>query len=419
MMNNLREIAVFALHKIIHPNSTKTELSDSENDYAFSKMLYQTSLRHFVSINNLLNLYLQRKIPNKHNLVHTTLICAITEMLFMDSPAYAIINSYVEISKKHCDKYISGFTNAILRKIHKNIDNIKNSYKAELFPDSFKKILQEDYNPDTIEKIEQSALKEPPLNITVKNSPSYWAQQLSGKHIAFNSISLSQSGKINTLTGYNEGEWWVQDIGASLAANYFSNIKDKRILDLCAAPGGKTAQLISMGAKVTSLDSSQDRLQILQKNLQRLKLSAEKIICCDAIDYLQNFNDEPFDGILLDAPCSATGVFRRHPEIVHIKKQEDIHKQSLLQKKILEAVSPALKTGGELIYCTCSIAKTEGEKQILNFRKSHNNYKIIPLQNPSEPQSETTEGFIRTLPFHYNSHQGCDAFFIAKLTKEA
>ena len=221
------------------------------------------------------------------------------------------------------------------------------------------------------------------------------------------------------MLGYNEGEWWVQDISASLAANYFSNIQGKRILDLCAAPGGKTSQLISMGAKVTSLDASQDRLRILQQNLQRLKLSAENIICCDAVDYLQNFNKEPYDGILLDAPCSATGVFRRHPEIVHLKKQEDIDKQASLQKKILSVISPALKTGGELIYCTCSIAKTEGEEQILNFIKSHNNYKIIPLKNPSEPQSETTEGFIRTLPFHYCAQQGCDAFFIAKLTKEA
>jgi len=418
-MSNLREIAVLTLHKIIHPNSQKTELSDSENNYAFSKMLYQTSLRNYVSVNKLLNLYLQRKIPNKNNLVHTTLICAITEMLFMDSPAYAIINSYVEIIKKHCNKYISGFANAILRNILKNIENIKNSYETEFFPDSFKKILQKDYKQDIIKQIEQSALTEPPLNITVKDSPDYWSRQLSGTPIIFNSVFLPQTGRIDNLPGYNEGAWWVQDISASLAANYFSDISGKRILDLCAAPGGKTAQLISMGAKVTSLDASQNRLQILQQNLQRLKLSAENIICCDAIDYLQNFNEEPYDGILLDAPCSATGVFRRHPEIVHIKKQDDINKQALLQKNILEVISPALKTGGELIYCTCSIAKTEGEEQILNFIKTHNNYKIAPLQNPSEPQSETADGFIRTLPFHYNAYRGCDAFFIAKLTKEA
>ena len=134
--------------------------------------------------------------------------------------------------------------------------------------------------------------------------------------------------------------------------------------------------------------------------------------------YLDKFNDKPFDGILLDAPCSATGVFRRHPEIVHIKTLKDIEKQTVLQKKILSKISKALKIGGELIYCTCSIAKAEGEEQIQDFIAQNSNFSISSLSNQEEPQSVTPQGFIRTLPFHYAKTGGCDAFFIAKLIKK-
>ena len=129
------------------------------------------------------------------------------------------------------------------------------------------------------------------------------------------------------------------------------------------------------------------------------------------MDYLQNFNEQPFDGILLDAPCSATGIFRRHPEIVFTKTQDDVNKQEILQKKLLQNLTSALKIGGELVYCTCSIARAEGEQQILDFVKTHPNYKIIPLSEEND--------FIRTLPFQYAETGGCDAFFVAKLIRKA
>jgi len=416
-MSNPREIAVLTLHQIIYPDTPKINISDSEQGVAFIKMLNQTSLRNYVSSLKIINQFIQRKIPKKHLIAQTILICAISEMLFMDSPAYAIINSYVEIAKKHCGKHMGGFVNAILRKINQNYASIQQSYQQRFFPKSFLQIIEKDYNKETITRIEKASLQEPPLNITVKNSVQNWAEKLSGTYIDANSICLSSTGKIENISGYKEGAWWVQDISASLAANCFSDIKGRRILDLCAAPGGKTAQLINMGARVTSLDCSKERLQTLQQNLQRLQLECEKIICCDVIEYLQNFSEEPFDGILLDAPCSATGIFRRHPEIVHIKTINDVKKQANLQKNILERISPALKSGGELIYCTCSIAKAEGETQILDFIANHK-FRIEPLSSQIEPQSITNDGFIRTLPYHYKQYGGCDAFFIAKLIKE-
>ncbi len=407
-MNSLRENTVLDLHAVFH-HMTQTPNTNKSN--AFSKMLFLTSCRHAVSLSKIINRFLSKKIPNKHALAETVLITATAEMLFMESPEYAVINSYVDIAKKHCGKALSGLINAVLRNIARQKQNLLKHYHAQSFPDSFKKILAKDYSPETIAKIEKVASLEPMLNITVKNNPEQWAQKLKGKIIAHNNIALPNTGKIEKIEGYVEGEWWVQDFAASLAVLQFNNVKNLRILDLCAAPGGKTAQLISAGAKVTSLDCSEERLKTLKTNLERLHLEPEKIICADAVDYLKNFNDVPFDAILLDAPCSATGVFRRHPEILYNKTMDDVIKQSHLQQTILENISPALKPNGELIYCTCSISKTEGEEQIKKFTATHKNFKISPITDKND--------FIRTLPYEYAQTGGCDAFFIAKLLKDA
>ena len=228
---------------------------------------------------------------------------------------------------------------------------------------------------------------------------------------------MPNAGGIKTLAGFAEGQWWVQDFAASLAVSALPDLKGKRVLDLCAAPGGKTAQLINRGAIVTSLDNSQQRLNTLRQNMERLHFSPKKIICADALNYLQDFSDTPFDAILLDAPCSATGIFRRHPEVLHLKTKFDVLRQAELQKQILEHVSKALAPQGTLIYCTCSIAKEEGEKQISDFLTTHDEFKISPLTSAKFPAIITSGGFIRTLPFHLQSYGGCDAFFVARLTK--
>lgn len=411
-MTSLRETTILHLDQIFkgHPAEDDTQ--------AFEKMLRFTVCRHAVSLTNVIRCFLQKKIPAKHTIVQTILISATAELLFMDSPAYAVINEYVSLTKKYSNKFLGGMANAILHKIEQNKSQILKNYRQKFFPDSFREILSLDYTEEEIKHIETSAFQEPPLNLSVKKDSSIWAATLNAHKIDDTSLYLPNSGKIENLEGYAEGHWWVQDIAASLAVKQFSNLKGKRVLDLCAAPGGKTAQLISLGANVFSLDCSPDRLNILRKNMERLQLKPEKIICADALTYLETYNEEPFDAVLLDAPCSATGIFRRHPELVYLKKIKDIDLQASLQEKILSKLPNILKPGGELVYCTCSIAKKEGEKQILNFLHKNHSFKIIPLTNPVEPQSITHEGFIRTLPFHYKNYNGCDAFFIAKLMKD-
>ena len=196
---------------------------------------------------------------------------------------------------------------------------------------------------------------------------------------------------------------------------------------MCAAPGGKTAQLINGGAEVISLDISETRLKKLRDNMARLQFSPPQTVCADGADYLQNCKSGQFDAILLDAPCSATGTLRRHPELVHIKTVADVEKQTVLQKKLLDAVPPALKSGGFLVYCVCSIAKAEGEEQLKTFLETHAGFRLCPLaaedicRGPGPDISEifTPEGCIRTLPFHLADCGGLDSFFIAKLQKVA
>lgn len=411
-----RETAVSFLHHVLNRQSDSP--ADSETGNAFVKMLTMTALRHGMMTEKILRRFITRKISKRNTVIKTILTCAVTELLFMDSPDYAVIDTYVELSKKYGGKAQGGFVNAVLRNVLRNKDSIPLNEDGAFFPDSFRRILHRDYSDADISLMEKAAQQEPLLNITVKENPNFWAEKLNGKVVTNHTVAMNIAGKIENLPGYHEGEWWVQDSAAALAVESFGDIRNKRVLDLCAAPGGKTAQLINRGAKVTVLDISDERLETLRQNLRRLKLQPEQIICADAGDFLRDYKDKPFDAVLFDAPCSATGIFRRHPELVYRKTADDIKRQAALQKHLLALIPPVLKTGGELLYCTCSIAKTEGETQIRDFIRDTDGFRVSALSCPQAPDTVTKEGFIRTLPFHFSDCGGCDAFFIAKLIKE-
>jgi len=411
MLQDILEKKLFLSDVRFHLDSLKGQ------DTAFANMLVLTALRHLYSIKKLLKKYVKKKLPTKAKTGEYLLILATVEILYLNTPSYAVLNSYVELVKKQTDKYIAGFVNAVLRKIAADTENTPPS--NEFFPDSFFKLLRQSYSAKTIRKIEQAALAEPPLDISVKSNPETWAQTLGGIQLCGGTIRLRDAAPVPSLPGFNDGSWWVQDFAASLAVkSLLPDLAGRRILDVCAAPGGKTAQLLAAGAKVTALDISAARLKTLRQNLERLQMPAEQIICADALEYLEHFQDEPFDDILLDAPCSATGTLRRHPEIVHLKTDADIAKQALLQKQILRHVSKALKIGGRLVYCTCSLDKREGENQIRDFLRDNNNFSIIPIAIPGCPEELlTSEGFLRVLPCHLPENGGADGFFIALLQR--
>lgn len=431
-MSDPRQTATLMLQKVLTQRAFFSDIKNTDDsldskDQAFVNMLVLTSLRHLVFIKKVLHQYAKKRLPEKVAFAEYALLLGITEVLYMDTPDYAVINTYVEIVKSQTDKYVSGFVNAILRKICADKEELIKRDEGEFFTSEFFRILNDSYGKKTVAKIQKASLQEPSLDLSVKSDPQAWAKKLNATLLSNGSIRLSDKGRITNIEGFDDGSWWVQDVAATLPVLSLGDIKGQRVLDMCAAPGGKTAQLINAGALVTSLDISETRLLKLRENIARLQLEQPETICADGLDYLTNFRGEKFDIIVLDAPCSATGTIRRHPELVHIKSQKDIEKQANLQQRFLHNSANALRQDGYLIYCVCSMSAIEGEVQIQNFLDRHPHFKLVPIveadinqfNQQSFAELITEEGFIRTLPFHLQEQGGMDSFFIAKLQKVA
>ena len=430
-MSNARQISVEIIFQILNNkvffSEAKSALKVEENaEISFINMLVLTTLRRLTFIKKVLYQFIKKRATPNLRFVDCALYVAAAEMLFLETPDYAVINSYVELVKKQQDKYTANFTNGVLRNLARIKDKVIWSVTSEFFPPEFIKVLQ-GYTREQIRQIEEYSAQEAPLDLSFKSleQAKIWSSKLDGTLLPNGSIRLENNGKISALPGYQEGAWWVQDFAASLPVLSLGKVEGLQVLDLCAAPGGKTAQLISRGAITTALDISKSRLQTLSKNLQRLNLTAQDIICCDALEYLKGYKEPLFDVILLDAPCSASGTLRRHPELVHIKSANDIKQAARLQRQLLEMAGKALKEGGILLYTVCSIAKAEGEEQIQTFLEQNTDYRLLPIKindidfsgSKSLSVLISPQGYIRTLPY-YSGHQGgMDSFFVAKLQK--
>lgn len=396
------------------------ELSPQEN--AFIKRLVLTALRRQEFIKSIIRNYAAKKIPSRPDIPHLAIILGAVEILYFRTPDYATVNSYVELAKKKGNKYCGGFVNAVLHKICRDKEQIAARTRLPFFPAAFNEILRADYTAKKIAALEQASQEEPALDITVKEDPEGWSRKLNGQLTGNGSVRLRSAGNVTELPGYAEGHWWVQDLASSLAVTALGDVRDKSVLDICAAPGGKTAQLIAKKAVVTALDISASRLDTMRENLQRLGLQASRIVCADALEYLKNAPQYPI--VLLDAPCSATGTLRRHPEIVHTRTRADVVKNSEVQRQMLEAAAPSVAEDGLLLYAVCSLSKAEGEQQIGRFLDSHPDFTICkidaeeinPYGMPGFEELITPEGYIRCLP---DLLGGMDGFFVARLQKSS
>ena len=425
-MQNLRIKAAQILQSVLEEKIFFGELKKqlSEKDLPFVNMLMLTTLRRYEALQVVLASFLSKKIPNKHRFANYLLILAIAELLFMQTAPYAVINETVANIRKTTDKFLGGLANAVLRKVlaQKN-DLLQKIENHNLIPQSFLPILQ-GYDNNEIKQIAQSIVTQPPLDLTVRQNPEEWAQKLQGTLLPNGSIRLFNNPKVQDLIGYNDGAWWVQDVAASLPVQILgADLSGKKVLDLCAAPGGKTAQLAARGADVRAIDISAERLQTLRQNMQRLKFSKIKTQAIDALDFLQT-TSEKFDIILLDAPCSATGTFRRHPEVLYLKTVADVEEQAKLQKKLLNAAVNVLKKDGVLVYSVCSISKIEGEYQITEFLQNQAQMKLEKIEKTDistygkwNEVLITAEGTIRTLPNYFAAEKGMDSFFICKMKR--
>jgi 16S rRNA (cytosine967-C5)-methyltransferase len=259
----------------------------------------------------------------------------------------------------------------------------------------------------------------PPVDVSLRDpgETATWTAQLGGTSFAPGHVRLPEGTNIPDLPGFAEGAWWVQDIAASCAARLLGPSEDRTVLDLCAAPGGKTMQLAAAGWRVTAIDQSKKRLERLNENLTRTGLSAE----VTAADLRQWQPEEPVDAILLDAPCTATGIYRRHPDVLHRIGPRQIAEMAELQGELLARTAGWLKPGGHIIYATCSLERAEGEEQVERFLAAHPDFVLLPIESAELPEgmAPTGQGWLRTLPDTLAAQGGTDGFFIARLARQA
>jgi 16S rRNA (cytosine967-C5)-methyltransferase len=265
------------------------------------------------------------------------------------------------------------------------------------------------FGPGIAREIARAHSESAPLDVTVIGDAEAWAQRLAGKHVGAQTVRLSDwHGSITDLPGFSEGQWWVQDEAAAIPARLLGDVNGLRVLDLCAAPGGKTAQLAAGGAIVTAVDRSGRKMQRLEENLRRLRLSAETIVA-DALNFLPSGS---FDAVLLDAPCAATGIIRRHPDIPYLRTPEQIVDLSALQHQLLGKAASLLRPGGTLIYCTCSLEAEEGEDHLSRVPPNLALLPLVPGEFALRTEWFDAQGCLRTLP-----NQGLDGFFAMRLRR--
>ncbi len=272
------------------------------------------------------------------------------------------------------------------------------------------------YGEETALAIARAHLHEPPLDLQVRGDPGAWAERLGAEVLPGGTLRRPAGGAVEELPGYAEGAFWVQDVAAALPARLLGDVRGRRVLDLCAAPGGKTAQLCVSGARVTAVEQSPSRAALLRANLARLGLEAELV----ESDVREFRPEEPVPFVLLDAPCSATGTIRRHPDIPWTKRPEDIPRLAELQRGLLDAAAAMLAPGGILVYAVCSLEPEEGPEVVAAVLAARAEMERVPVQ-PEElaglPVDLTAAGEVRTLPCQLAGRGGMDGFFVARLRR--
>lgn len=393
-------------------------------DRALVRAILTTALRFRVTITGLIDRQIERPLPgNATTLLHILHVAA-AQILFLDIPDSAAVDLAVTHAKSDPRTLrFAGLVNGVLRAIARAKDGslAKMLAATEDAPDWFRQRLIDAYGEDRAKQILAAHRIEAPVDFSVKSDPEGWASRLGGLVLPTGSVRVERlAAPVPELPGFETGDWWVQDAAAALPARLLGDVRGLRVADLCAAPGGKTAQLILAGAEVTAIDASKNRLLRLTGNLQRLGLSAE-VVNADLFTY------QPpalFDAVLLDAPCSSTGTVRRHPDVPWIKSPEDIAKLAYLQARLLARAMTFLKPKGRLVFSNCSLDPLEGETLYRDFLAEHAEAEHDPVRESELPGTGsfvTGQGTLRTTPADLTlespSISGLDGFFAARLCK--
>ncbi len=394
----------------------------ADRDRALTRRIVATALRRLGTLRHLLGLYLERGLPAEAPRAETALLIGAAQILWLDVPDHAAVDLAVRVAQadRHA-VHFSGLVNAVLRRIARDgAQRLAEIDTAALdTPEWLMARWIKTFGAETARAIAAANSNEPALDLTLKSDAESWATRLRGQVLPTGSVRMIAHGAVTLLPGFSEGAWWVQDAAAALPARLFGDVRGKRVADLCAAPGGKTAQLALAGANVTAVDRAPARLNRLRDNLARVGLSAE-LVCADVTEW----QTEPFDMVLLDAPCSSTGTIRRHPDIPWLKHETDIAKLVALQQRLLERAVALTKPGGTLVYCTCSLEPEEGIAPIASLLANSSGLRRRPVTADEVfglAELISPDGDLRTLPCHLPNADsrlaGLDGFYAARLEK--
>jgi 16S rRNA (cytosine967-C5)-methyltransferase len=432
-----RRIAADILDGVLHKRRTLDEQLDggaahpglkslSDRDRALMRRLVATILRRLGTLGHVLSRLLDRGVPTDAPRAQSALLIGAAQILWMDVPDHAAVDLSVRLvqSDRRAAKY-AGLVNAVLRRCAREGQPLIEEVKSQPLdvPAWLMARWIANYGEAVARDIAIAIGRDPSLDITVKSDPEHWATRLHGEVLPTGSVRTLLQGSVTMLPGFSEGTWWVQDAAAALPARLLGDVAGKTIVDLCAAPGGKTAQLAHAGARVVAIDRSPGRVARLRDNLARLKLDAELVVS-EGADWLDQKGDRGFDHILLDAPCTSTGTIRRHPDIGWLRQEADIAPLVAMQKRLLQRAAVALRPGGILVYCSCSLEPEEGEQAIAALLASETGLRRVPIEEREVAglgEIITAEGDLRTLPCHLPHRDprlgGLDGFYAARLVK--
>ncbi len=414
-----RRSAVYLLDQVLGEGRLMSEVIGggalerlAPDDRARAQRLATDTLRGLERADRLLKKHLSKTPPLS---VHNVLRVATIE-LCQGGAAHGVVNAAVEIVGKNSrTASMKGLVNAVLRKIAADGVEAWNKLRVPRLPSWLRDPLVVAYGAENMMKIEAAHFAGAQLDLTAKGDKGALQRSLGGEMLETGSLRLQDAGQVSVMPGFKRGSWWVQDAAAAIPVQVLNPQEDEKILDLCAAPGGKTMQLAAAGAQVTAVDDNRSRMERVTENLKRTGLKAKLVVN----DVMETRGE--WDAILLDAPCSATGTIRRHPDLPHAKDGSDFSVLIELQAEMLDHAIGLLKPGGRLVFCTCSLLPDEGECQIEEALQRHSSVTVDreALKLPGIDESWITEeGGLRLRPDYWAEKGGMDGFYIACLRKE-
>lgn len=432
-MLQARKVALRLLQQLFIKKHNLDQVFEESRDYAelnqrdraFVKMMVTTTIRRLGQIDDLIRRALSRPDqPLSPPILEYIMRLGVAQLIFMHVPDHAAVNTSVQLVESEGYTRMKGFVNAILRRVAAEGKNWTTRQDVARLgtPEWLLKIWIADFGLKHAIDISLANLNEPPLDLTLKHpeQAAHWAELLQAQILPTGTLRLTNAKMVQDLPGFEDGMWWVQDASAAIPARLFGNIEGQVVVDLCAAPGGKTSQLAAQGAQVVSVDRSALRVTRLQENMRRLRLDrAVRTEIADAAVWKPR-EQVPF--VLLDAPCSATGTIRRNPDVPWLKSPSDMTSLVDLQARLLDNAISMLAPDGILIYCTCSLQKDEGERQIERILFEHRNLERVPVRAAELGgigDIVAPNGDVRVFPSHLGALGGMDGFFVSRLRKRS